>query len=419
MGDGLSPLVGVLILVLLGLLGSRLAFDPDRAPLGPRLLLATGSHFLLVGLLLGPVLGLLTLEVIGQLESLFALGLGWIGLLFGLQLDRTQLSQFPTAFLLFTVIQAAVAFVVFAGLGVAAFHLAGALRPGIDVAIFATAATAAVSTPAGVALISRTFRVQGPLTRLIFYVASLDALVGILALQVTYAVYHPSTAIIEGMGWGLWLGIALATGIIFGVIFLWLTRPKPERDELTLFLLGLAVFEAGTALYLGISPLFVCMLTGVVIANLSPSRKRVYSILQAWEKPIYVVVLILAGALLGAGSWIALPLALGYALLRGVGKLGGGVAARRLAPLGLQAPAAVGLGLVPQGGISLAMALSAALTYGAIVGPEGTPIRTAFATIVVAVAASELVGPFLIRGLLRRAGEITPVDEAVLAEDAR
>ena len=61
------------------------------------------------------------------------------------------------------------------------------------------------------------------------------------------------------------------------------------------------------------------------------------------------------------------------------------------------------------------MALSAALTYGAIVAPEGTPIRTAFATIVIAVAASELVGPFLIRSLLRRTGEFEPVDEVALA----
>ena len=419
MGDGLSPLVGVLILVLLGLLGSRFAFDPERAPLGPRLLLATGSHFLLLGLLLGPILGLLTLDAIAQLEALFALGLGWIGFLFGIQLDRQSVGQFPVGWLVFTVVQAVLTFVLFAALGFLALQLAGTLRPELYVILFGAAATAAVSTPAGVALISRTFQRQGRVTRLLMFVSSLDAAVGIIALQLVYAVYHPDTAVVGGGDAWLWLAIAVATGIVFGVIFLWLTRPKPERDELTLFLLGLAVFEAGTALYLGVSPLFVCMLTGAVIANLSPSRKRVYSILQAWEKPIYVVVLILAGAMLGAGSWIALPLAAGYVVLRGLGKYGGGLVGRSLVPAQVGAPATVGFGLIPQGGISLAMALSAALTYGAITGAESAAGRTAFATIVVAVAVSELVGPFLTRNLLRRAGEITPTDEAVLAEDAR
>ena len=412
----MSPLVGVLILVLLGLLGSRVAFDPARTPLGPRLLLATGTHFLLVGFLLGPILDLLTLDVIAQLEPFLALGLGWIGLLFGLQLDRRQLAQFPGSFFLFAVVQAVITFVLFAGIAVLLIDGSGV--PGAEVAVLAAAATAAVSTPAGVALISRTFQVQGQLSRLLFYIASIDALVGIIALQLIYALYHPTTAAVEGFPWGVWLGVATAAGIIFGVFFLWLTRPKPERDELTLFLLGLVVFEAGTALYLGVSPLYVSMITGVVVGNLSPSRRRVYSILQTWEKPVYVILLILAGALITFQTWWLIPLALGYLVLRGGAKYAAGAATRKLVRLPFRPPRDTGGGLVAQGGISLAMGLSATLTYGAISGADGAAVRFAFATIVVAVAASELVGPFLTRGLLRKAGEITPRVEQALAEQA-
>lgn len=413
----MSPLVGVLVLVLLGLLGARFAFDTSRAPLGPRLLLATGSHFLLVGLLLGPVLGFLTIDVVAQLEALIALGLGWIGLLFGLQLDRDQLREFPASFFAFAVVQALATFALVAGVGLLGFQLVERLTPATRVAILATAATAAVSTPAGVALVNRHFRVRGHLSRLLLYIASLDALVGIVALQVIYAVYHPSTAAVAGLGWGVWLATATGAGIVFGVIFLWLTRPKPERDELMLFLLGLVVFEAGTALYLGLAPLYVTMITGAVIANLSPSRRRVYSILQTWERPIYVVVLLLAGALLGAASWIALPLAGVYVAVRGSAKYFGGRIARRAVSLPFRPPAATGVGLVPQGGISLAMALSAALTYGAMVDTGDEAIRIAFATIVVAVAVSELIGPFLTRDLLRRAGEITAPPASAAGRD--
>jgi hypothetical protein len=208
-----------------------------------------------------------------------------------------------------------------------------------------------------------------------------------------------------GLGWGIWFAIATAAGVIFGVLFLWLTRPKPARDELALFLLGLAVFESGTALYLGISPLYVAVITGAVIANTSPLRRRVFAALHAWEQPIYVVLLILAGALLGASPWGVLPLAAGYVLLRTAAKWLAGGASRFMVPLPVDAPAAIGIGLVPQGGISLAMALSAGLTYGAMTGTEA-PIRVAFGTIVVGVAASEFVGPFMTRALLRRAGEI-------------
>jgi hypothetical protein len=403
----LSPLVGVLILILLGLLGARFAFDPARTPLGPRLLLATGTHFLALGLLLGPGLGLLTLDVIGQLEPLMALGLGWIGLLFGLQLDRDQLAEFPASYLVFTILQGVLTFALFAGVAILTLRVTGDLSTGVHPAILAAAATAAVSTPAGIALIAGTLPYQAKVTRLLIYIASLDAVIGIVALQVTYAVYHPSTAVeVAGFGWGIWFAIATAAGIVFGVLFLWLTRPKPERDELALFLLGLAVFESGTALYLGVSPLYVAAITGAVIANMSPLRRRVYTVLQAWEKPVYVVVLILAGAFLGASSWVALPLAAGYLVLRGVAKYTAGRLSRAAIPLPIATPPGIGIGLLPQGGISLAMALSAGLTYGAMTGAGGAPIRVAFGTIVGAVAASELVGPVLTRDLLHRVGEV-------------
>lgn len=416
----MSPLVGVLILILLGLIGSRLEFDPARTPLGPQLLLATGFHFLLLGFLLGPFLGLLTADVVVQLQPLMALGLGWIGLLFGLQLDRAQLAQFPPAYLVFALAQAIVTFALFAGTAYVGFRLVGGVDTGLQVAIVAAAATAAVSAPAGIALISRTFQTNGTLTRFLFYIASIDAVVGIVALQVTYAVFHPAPGV-EGaaVGWGIWLATATAAGLVFAFFFLWLTRPKPEGDELTLFLLGLVVFEAGTALYLGVSALYVSMITGIMIANLSPLRRRVFAVLQSWEKPVYIVLLILAGSLLGAAGWIALPLGAAYLALRAGAKLAAGGAVRAAVPLPFAAPATIGVGLVPQGGISLAMALSATLTYGAITGADGTGMRVAFGAIVVAVAASELLGPFLTRDLLRRAGEITPEMERELVERSR
>lgn len=414
----MTTLVGVFILVLLGLLGSRVAFDPARTPLGPRLLLTTGTHFLLLGLLVGPILNLVTTEIIVQLEPFLALGLGWIGLMFGLQLDQRHLRLFPPSYLLFTILQAIATFGIFWGIGYAAVRLTPGLPPGADVAILAAASTAAVSTPAGVALISRTFRLQGKLARFLFYVSSLDALVGIVALQITYAVYHPSTLGPGTMGWALWLGAALANGIIFGVFFLWITRPKPEREELILFLVGVVIFQAGTALYLGVSPLFVAAVTGMVVGNLSPARRRVYSVLEAWEKPIYVILLILAGAMITWPTWLVLPIAAAYLLLRGAGKVIGGSVATRVVRLPFRAPAGAGLGLIPQGGISLAMAMSIVLTYGAAAGYHAAALDVMFTAIVIAVAASELIGPFLTRDLLRKVGEITPAAETALARDA-
>jgi hypothetical protein len=156
-----------------------------------------------------------------------------------------------------------------------------------------------------------------------------------------------------------------------------------------------------------------------VVANLSPDPDRVFRVLQEWEKPIYVVFLILAGALLEFPTFWVLPLAVFYAIVRAGGKLLGGVAMARIVRLPFPVPKRVGLGLLPQGGISLAMAISGVLTYAGLTleGIDGADFL--FAVVVLGVILSELSGPFLTQRTLERAGEIQPApraDDSVPAE---
>jgi len=417
-----NPLVGILVLLLLGLAGARLSLSTWTGRLGPRLLTITGMHMLLVGFVLGSHgVGLLGGELIGQLDPFLALGLGWIGLLFGLQLDRRQLREFPRSYTVLALLQAVVAFVIFLGLGIALLTLLrgrGLVGEGevVGTAIVAAAATACISTPAAIALLSDTFQVRGRLTQLLFFVASLDAVVGIAALQINYAI-HPPGAPDPGGTLGdvlTTLGGATGLGMVLGVLFLLLSRPRPHREELFLFLLGLVVFGAGASLYLALSPLFVCAVAGAVVANVSPLRARAYRVLQEWEKTIYVILLILAGALLDFPSWLILPLALSYIALRLVAKGVGGWVARAVVPLRIATPRDLGFGLVPQGGISLAMAISITLGYPALQLGAGTLGGTVFSIVVLGVLGSELLGAIMARGVLRRAGELSPRKEAAV-----
>jgi Kef-type K+ transport system membrane component KefB len=417
-----NPLVGILVLLLLGLGGARLSLSTWTGNLGPRLLTITGMHMLLVGFVLGSHgVGLLGRDLIGQLDPFLALGLGWIGLLFGLQLDRRHLREFPGAYTVLALLQAVLAFLLFLGLGIALLTLLrgrGLVGGGevVGTAIVAAAATACISTPAAIALLSDTFQVRGRLTQLLFFIASLDAVVGIAALQINYAVHPPGAAGPGGTPIDvlLILGGATALGVVLGVLFLLLSRPRPQREELFLFLLGLVVFGAGGALYLALSPLFVCAVAGVVIANVSPLRSRVYRVLQEWEKTIYVILLMLAGALLDFPTWLVVPLALAYIALRVLAKGAAGWIARSVVPLRIDTPRGLGLGLVPQGGISLAMAISVTLSYPALSLGPGTLGGTVFSIVVLGVLGSELLGAMTARGVLRRAGELSARKEAAV-----
>lgn len=419
----MEPILAALVLALLALLGARYSFSTESVPAGPRLLLRTGTHFLFLGFLLGSHgLGILPPEIVEQLNPLLAIGLGWISFLFGLQLDRGQLEHFPRGFLSVAVGQAVVAFFLFLGSGWAVLAALDRTGPTVELLLLGAAATACVSTPAGIALVSATLMVRGPVHRLLFFIASVDAVVGITALQVAYALYHPTELVggLPGLAQPWWIAVAVGLGVVGGILFLWLTRPKPGKEELVLFLLGIATFLAGTALYLRLSPLFVGMVAGVVVANFSPDRQRLHDALQSWEKPIYIVLLLLAGAILEFPTAWVVPLGVGYAVLRLGSKTVGAWTATRFVPRDRRPPPLYGLGLAPQGGISLAMVVSGVLTYSGLTLNGLDAVEILFGTVVLGVTLSELAGPVLTRSVLRRAGEISrDVEDALAAGDER
>lgn len=415
----MNALVGTLVLILLALLGARFSFSTSSVPAGPRLLFRTGTHFLFIGFLLGPhALGLLTLEAVEQLFPLLALGLGWVGFLFGMQLDRENLRQFPPAFYVFAFGQAILTFVIFAALAWVAFFVIGIQGEAAYLLVLGAAAVASVTTPAGIALVSTTFMAKGEVRRLLFFVGSLDALVGIVALQVIYSFYY-APDLLMGLGDVAtpgWIVVALGLGVVLGILFLWITRRKAGPEEMVLFLMGIAALGSGAALQLHLSPLFVAVVLGAVVANLSPERQRIFVVLERWEKPVYLVLLLLAGAYLQFTTPWVVALAVGYAVFRGLGKVVGSAVMLRVVRLPFATPDRVGYGLIPQGGIALAMAVSGMLTYSGLQVRGVDAVELLFAVLVLGVVASELSGPFLTTRVLRRAGEISPAVERALDE---
>jgi len=418
----MDPLVSTLVLILVALLGTRFSFSTEGVPPGPRLIFRTGTHFVFLGFLLGPHgLDLLTVEALGQLDPLMALGLGWVGFLFGLQLDRENLRLFSPGPYAVALGQAALAFFLFLGAGWLLLGWAGPPTEIDDLLLLSAAATACITTPAGIALVSANFYVRGEVRHFLFFTASVDALVGLTALQVAYALHHPSQLApgIDGVPAAGWMVVALGLATICAILFLWLTRRRPGPEELVLYLLGISALASGAALQLQLAPLFVCMVMGALVANLHADRHRIFAALEKWEKPIYLVLLLLAGALLEFPTVWILPLALAYAGIRGVAKVVGAGTMAQLVRLPFSPPRRIGLGLIPQGGISLAMAISVLLAYQDMVPGAGTRVETFFAVVVLGVVVSELVGPFFTTHVLRRAGEISPrVEEALEEGDA-
>jgi hypothetical protein len=398
--------VGVALLLVIALIGHRRTFTRLHLPLGARLIYLTGTEFILVGLALGDsLIGLLDEQTIRSLTPLFSLGLGVVGLIFGIQLELDKILRFPARYLSMAAIQALLTMLVVSWPSYLVLKaLFADQERSILLASLVLGATAACTAQTALALIGREFARRGaPVMQLLRYISSVDAVVGLVALGFAFCLMHtePVTSLRAGVS-VQWFVLSLGIGTSMGFLLHLLTRIRCREEELLIFVVGMVTFSSGIALYLELSPLFVNSVMGVTVANLPGTNDRIFNLLVRLERPFYIVFLILAGAVWQPGSPWALPLAALYLGLRFVGKLGGGYLAARMAADDVQPPLGLGMGLVSQGGMAVAMVmdhyqLSATEVTSAVV-----------TTVLLAVILNELVSPSLVSRVLRSAGEVAP-----------
>jgi hypothetical protein len=394
---------GLALLLIVAFIGYRRTFT--RLPIGARLIYLTGTEYVFVGFALGDrMIGLLDEATIRSLTPLFSLGLGLIGLLLGLQLEVPMLRRFPGSWFRITVTQAAVTMVV---TFVPSWFLLQAVLDmqgsSLLLASLVLASTAACTAQSALAILARELGVGGTRTMgLLRYVSSLDAAVGILVFGAAFCLLKTTSLAGSIVPASLqWFVLTVAIGIATGYLLHHLTRIRCSEEELLLFVLGMVLFGSGVALYLRLSPLFVNLVMGIVATNQPGPKSRILNLLFRLEKPFYVVFLVLAGAIWQIGSPWALALAALYVLLRLAGKVSGGALAARTTRDRPRPPALLGLGLVSQGGVVIAMVMS---YYQASPDPMAGIVVTA---VLIGVIVSELFGPTLAILLLEREGDST------------
>ena len=392
-------LLAIGVLVVLALFGSRRLGLGNRLPLGARLLFLTGTEYVFVGLFLGEsYLQVVDHAALDGLQPFVLLGLGWVGLLFGLQFERRSLRSLPPRFFSLSLVQAIVTF----GIVFAAFWgLLGLLDRGLSaahlgLAAATLAAAAACSGPPGLAILQHEQKAGNRrLASLLRTMAGIDPLVGVLAFGLAVSVLLDHGGGIEVTTALQTLTFATAGGGLMGVTLLCLTVGRVSRQELLLACLGTVAVCGGLAHHIGASALFVGAVCGLVAGNISPLRVRLMELLGRGERLIYIVLLVLAGASWHLPHGWTLALGVAYLAIRMVGKTLGGYLATRPLARHLAVPRAVGLGLTAQAGMALAIVIDYRQATGLPLGDEVLSIA------VLGIVLSELIGPGLATAVLR------------------
>lgn len=367
----LRTLLGLIALLALAYLGGHRRVQEWERRAGISQVITSGFPFVALGVVAShPTIDVLNDRVLTDLGPVLRLGLGWIGFIVGFRFDARRLQELPREVTAIAATRVTVAFVVIAAaaalvhVGARGFTAAPGLDPSFlrDALVLGAAGVATSRTTPAVLASLGVGRESASAASLIVRVEELAAIVG---LCIVAAYFRPHD---DGASWQLpgtaWLLLTLGLGLALGVVIyaVMLLRTSSSAEYLVLAL-GSVSFGAGIAGILRLSPVVVCFVAGVLLANFPGEYKlRLRQTLIRLERPIYFLFLTVVGALWTAGDptgWVLMAAFVAARLLARA-------AAMRFdwgGQLVLEAPARRALVFGPMGGLPVAIVVNAGILY--------------------------------------------------------
>ena len=406
-----SIFLSLSVALLAGLLLSRLA---------KKVQLPAVTAYLVAGVLIGPfVLGKIGIPGLGitsdQIEGfglISDLALGFIAFSMGSEFRIAQLKKIgkQATFIgvfqaLFTTLVVDAALIVLHFIIPETFTLESAIVLG---------AVATATAPAATLMVVKQYKAKGPVTDILLPVVALDDAVGLVVFAISFGIarslgagsINAMSVILEPI---LEVVLSLALGFVMGLLFTlcekyFHSRSKRMAVSVTFVMMTVALssmsFEIGTV-HIGFSSLLACMMLGTVFCNICEVSEELMERADRWTTPVLILFFVISGAELELSVFadiMVVVIGAVYIISRSLGKYFGAGISAKMAKCNPNVVKYLGITLLPQAGVALGMAIKAIE-----LGPEGAIVRniTLFSVLIY-----EIVGPFLTKVALTKAGDI-------------
>ncbi len=387
------------------------------------------TAYLVAGILVGPYLlgglgldgfGFTSMENIKAYDIIPDVALGFIAFSIGNEFRLSQLKQIGKQATIIGVFQALVACFLVDGVLIA-IHFIAPDKLSLPAAIV-LGAVATATAPAATLMVVRQYKAKGPLTDILLPIVALDDAVGLIVFAVSFGIAKALimgsvdiiSIIIEPL---LEVVLSLILGAVMGYLFTFFekffhSRSKRLAMSVTFVLLTVSIsmlkFEIG-GVHISFSSLLVCMMLGTIFCNICDFSEELMDRIDRWTAPLFILFFVISGAELEFSIFKDLGIVLigvAYIIARCIGKYFGASISAKATKCNENIVKYLGVTLFPQAGVALGMAIKAEE-----LGPEGIIVAniTLFAVLIY-----ELIGPFLTKKALHKAGEINP-EEAVSA----
>ena len=270
---------------------------------------------------------------------------------------------------------------------------------------------ASPTDPSATLAVAHQYKAKGEVTSAIMGIAASDDVLGIINFSIGVALAHMAAthaafSVSHSIGLPLYeilggIGIGAGFGALFTLTTGWFRRESDgELIVLVFALLGLCY---GAAQLARTDPLLATMAMGCCVVNFNPKHDKIFALLERYqEELVFVFFFTLSSMHLDVS---VLPMAAPYialfVVLRTAGKTLGAYGGARISGASRKVRRYTFLGLIPQGGIVIGLALVL----------RRNPAFAAVSDLVMAIVIGatvihEIAGPIVSRIGLRKAGEI-------------
>ena len=404
-------LISLSVALLAGLTLSRLAKAVS---------LPAVTAYLVAGVLIGPfLLGGLGIDGLGisheQAEGLSIISdvaLGFIAFSMGNEFRISQLKKIGKQATVIGIWQALFT-TILVDIFLIGLHLIMGEKFPLSAAIV-LGAVATATAPAATLMVVKQYKAKGKLTDILLPVVALDDAVGLVVFAVSFGIAKSLTSttvsiasvVLEPL---LEVVLSLGLGFVMGIVFTYVEKFFHSRSKRMAISVAFVLLTVGISLckfeiagiHIGFSSLLSCMMLGTVFCNICDFSEELMDRADRWTAPILILFFVVSGAELDLsvfGDIAVIIIGVVYILSRSVGKCAGATMSAKWVKCDPKIVKYLGITLLPQAGVALGMAIKAGE-----LGAEGAIVRniTLFAVLVY-----EIVGPFLTKIALTKAGDI-------------
>ncbi|MGI6116415.1 cation:proton antiporter [Luoshenia tenuis] len=322
-----------------------------------KLRLPNVTGYILAGVFIGPcMLSLIPQAAIDNMDFVTDIALSFIAFSVGKYLRWDNLKKNGSHVLIITLFEALVAAAVVTVTMIAVFRLP------VSFALL-LGAIASATAPASTIMTLRQYHAKGQFVDILLAVVALDDVVALVAFSACAAVAQG----LAGEGFSLATVLepillnfaAIGLGGLLGYALHKVIDANHTKDTRLMVAVAMILVVTGFCSALDLSPLLACMALGAVYIN-AGKQQEIFSQVDTFAVPVLAIFFVLSGmrldltALSSAGV-----IGIAYFLVRILGKYAGCFAGAALS----RAPKAVrnfmGLGLIPQAGVAIGLALLA------------------------------------------------------------